>query len=477
MKFYVTTAIPYVNDKPHLGHAMLFTYADVLARYHRQQGDKVLLSIGTDEHGGKILEKAQEQNLDPQEFVDSVSINFKDLAKALSIQADNFIRTTDPDHIKAAQELWQKFAGDIYKSIYKGYYCTGHENFVSTQEVKANKGICPEHNRPYEELEEENYFFRLSKYIQPIKEAITKGDLTVVPESRKNEVLSALRAEDVSFSRPKEKIPWGVEVPGDPTHVMYVWVDALINYLSSAGYPNETYKNWWPADVQVIGKDLLRFHALIWPAMLLAAGIELPKTIYAHGFITVEGKKMGKSLGNAVDPMEIVAKYGADPFRYYVLHEVPSDADGDFRIDRLEEAYNSDLADDLGNLIQRTVTMISQYQKGIVGKIPSHSHDVTPYNEALGSFRFDKALDEVWLLIKGLNQYVEEEKPWQIAKKQDNEHLSEVLAYLVSNILQVSSLLEPFLPTTAAKIDQTFADGVVHPEVGLLFPKQSRSKL
>lgn len=273
------------------------------------------------------------------------------------------------------------------------------------------------------------------------------------------------------FRDPKAKIPWGVEVPGDPSQVMYVWTEALMNYLTVTGYPAPGYEKWWPTDVNVIGKNILRFHAAIWPAMLLSAGLPLTKAIYAHGFVMIDGKKMSKSLGNSVDPHELINKFGTDAFRYYFLHEIPSDGDGDFTATRFTSVYNSALANELGNLVQRTVKMVVQYQKGVVGNLPKSSHDVKNYHEALANFRFDHALDEVWLLVKGLNQYIEEEKPWKLAKAKDAEHLSEILSYLVANILQVSKLLEPFLPQAAEQIQKTFADGLVHTDVGVLFPR------
>ncbi|MBI4100915.1 methionine--tRNA ligase [Candidatus Microgenomates bacterium] len=471
-KFFVTAAIPYVNDKPHIGTVLDFVLADVLARYHRQQGDSVLFSTGTDEHGGKILETAQAAGQQPERFVDQMSANFQELCKILNIQYDKFIRTTEPAHVRAAQSTWQAIAGDIYKGAYKGWYCTGCERFFTAQEVKANKGVCPDHKRRYEEIEEENYFFKLSKYNNSIKQAIEKNELRLVPESRRREILALLKKglEDISVSRPKEKIPWGIEVPNDPNHVMYVWVEALVNYLTVTGYPQADFRQWWPADVHVIGKDIVRFHAAIWPAMLLAANLALPKAIYAHGFITVEGKKIGKSLGNAIDPAEAVRRYGIDALRFYLLHEISSDSDGDFTWERLAAVYDGDLANELGNLVQRVAVMVKQYQKGVVGKITKPSHDIKPYKDAIASFRFDKALDEVWNLIRGLNQYVDEEKPWEVAKKEP-DHLGEVLGYLVSNLLQVARLLAPFLPETAARIEATFAGGTVHPEVGILFPK------
>jgi len=476
-KFLISTSIPYVNDKPHLGHAMEFVLADVLARYHHQLGDSVLFSTGTDEHGGKILEAAKKAGQEPQQFVDAISVNFQQLCGELNVKFDQFVRTSEPRHVLVAQDLWQKIAGDITKGKYKGWYCTGSEEFVTKQEVDANKGVCPDHNRPYEEFEEDNYIFALSRYTKPITDLIKNDELLIRPTSRRNEILSVLESglQDISISRPKAKIPWGVEVPGDPDQVMYVWVEALMNYLTVTGYPAAGYEQWWPTDVNIIGKDIIRFHGAIWPAILLSCGLPLPKAIYVHGFVNIGGKKMSKSLGNSVEPREVLQKYGTDAFRYYFLHEIPSDNDGDFGWDRMQAVYDSDLANELGNLVQRTAKMVSQYEQGIIGNLPKHSHDVKPYHEAISNFRFDKALDEVWLLVKGLNQYIEEEKPWKIAKdKEEFEHLTEVLSYLVANILQVSDLLVPFLPATAEKIQRTFAEGMVHPGVGVLFPRSDR---
>jgi len=470
-KFYIPTAIPYVNAKPHLGHAMLFVLGDCIARYHRHLGDQVLFSTGTDEHGGKILEAATTAGKDPQAFVDEISKNFESLCESLNVQYDRFVRTTEPGHIASAQHFWQQIQGDIYKGSYKGLYCTGCEKFITAQEAKANKGVCPLHNRKYEQLEEENYFFKLSKYNDQVRKAIEKDELQVTPKSRKNEILELLKTglDDISFSRPKAKIPWGVEVPGDSEQVMYVWVEALLNYLTVTGYPQPGFENWWPADVQVLGKDILRFHAGIWPAMLLAAKLPLPKVLYVHGFINVKGKKMSKTLGNVVDPVEIAGRYGADAFRYYLLAEIPSGEDGDFTWERFNAVYEADLANDLGNLVQRVAAMISKYQNKVIGDIPPHAHDIAPYHSAMKAFKFDEAIDEVKDLIKGLNQYIEEEKPWELAK-QDPEHLQEVLAYLVSNILQVATLLEPIMPSTAATITAAFNEGVVR-DIKILFPK------
>jgi methionyl-tRNA synthetase len=474
-KYYIATAIPYVNDKPHLGHAMLHLYADVLARYHRQLGDEVLFSSGTDEHGGKIAEKAAENKIDPKEFADSLSETFRDLLKVLNISNDRFIRTSDPNHEERAQLIWKNLAKYIYKGTYEGWYCVGDEEFFSEQVVKANKGVCPDHNRPYEKVREENYLFALSKFTAQIKTAIETDAYKIVPASRKNEIISLLNSglEDISISRPVHKINWGIPVPGDETQVMYVWFEALMNYITVLGYPeNADFKKFWPADMQVIGKNILRFHAAIWPGILLGLGLPLPKNLYAHGFIEVDGKKMSKSLGNVIDPKEVVAKYGVDATRYFLLRHVPSYGDGDFSWQRLESAYNDELADQLGNAVSRVAAMITQYQKGLIGQIPASDHDINAYREALESCRFDKALDEVWEQVKGLNQYIDETKPWQIAKSGDEEHLREVLAYCAASLLEIAALLNPFLPDTAAKIQTVFGSGLLKPLATSLFPKK-----
>lgn len=473
-KFYVTTSIPYANDVPHIGHAMEFIQADVLARYHRQNGDDVMFSTGTDEHGSKIAEKAKEAGLPTDEFVEKNVVAFKELIQQLSITNDRFIRTTDPDHEARVQTIWKDLDEYIYKNVYIGLYCVGCEEYVTEQVAKENDGICPAHNRAYEKLEEENYFFALSKLNDQIKQAIESGEFKVIPDSRKNEILGLFNdgLEDISISRSKEKLSWGVPVPGDDSQVMYVWVEALLNYITVLKYPeNQDFKNFWPADVHVIGKDILRFHAAIWPGILLALGLELPKTLYVHGFVTVDGKKMSKTLGNVVAPAEIVDKYGADAFRYYFLRHIPSSNDGDFSWTKLDNAYNNELANDLGNAVQRISAMIAKYQDNVIGDIPGAEHDTHEYRKAMDNCQFDKALEAVWAQIRGLNQYIDAEKPWAIAKSGDHQHLQDVLAYCVSNLLEIAALLAPFMPETSKKIAISFQDGIVRPLDSSLFPK------
>ncbi len=474
MNYYVTTSIPYVNGEPHLGHAMEFIMGDVLARYARKQGKPVIFSTGTDEHGGKIAEKAKEAGLDPKAFTDKMSQQFKDLQKLLNISNDRFIRTTDQGHEQRAQIIWQHLSKDIFKSKYSGLYCTGCEAFVTEAVAKEHNNICPHHNKPYEKLEEENYFFKLSKYADQILEAIETGAFRVVPASRKHEIIQVIKEglDDISISRPKDKITWGIPVPGDETQVMYVWFEALMNYITVLGYPeHKDFKEYWPANVQVIGKDILRFHAAIWPGMLLGLGAKLPKMLYVHGFINIDGGKMSKSLGNSVAPKEIIDKYGVDAFRYYFLRHIPSYEDGDFTWERFAAAYNNELANELGNAVQRTTVMIQKYLQGMVGHMPEPSHDVKQYEDALEACRFDRALDEAWDQVRGLNQYIDEQKPWELAKENDQEHLREVLAYQASSLLQIADLLEPFMPETATKIHHIFSQGVIRPLEGTLFPK------
>ncbi len=478
MKYYVTTSIPYVNGEPHLGHAMEFVMADVLARYARQQGKPVIYSTGTDEHGGKIAEKAVEMGLAPLELANQMSQKFRDLQTALNISADRFIRTTDKGHEQRAQLIWKALEKDIYKGSYVGWYCTGDEEFFTETQVKANNGVCPDHNRPYDKIEEENYFFRLSKYTEDIKKAIVSDSFTVIPKTRRNEIMSVINAglDDISISRPKEKISWGIPVPDDDSQVMYVWFEALMNYITVLGYPEyHDFKDYWPANVQVVGKGILRFHAAIWPGMLLALGLPLPKMLYVHGYVTVNDQKMSKSLGNAVSPTEVINAYGVDVFRYYFLRHIPSYDDGDFSWEKLAEAYNNELANELGNAVQRTAAMIIKYQKGAIGDIPPAEHDVAQYHAALEKCQFDRALDEAWMQVRGLNQYIDETKPWMIAKEDDPEHLRDVLAYQASCLLEIADLLEPFMPDTATKVRAVFESGLVRPIEGTLFPKQEEA--
>lgn len=479
MNHYVTTSIPYVNGEPHIGHALEFVMADVLARAARQRGTPTIFTTGTDEHGTKLVQKAESLSLTPQELADKMSLEFRKLGELLNISYDRFIRTTDKGHEQRAQLIWKALEQDIYKAKYAGWYDVKQEEFVP--EAKADpERMKPDHPQAYQKLEEENYFFRLSKYTDQVREAIELGAFQVVPDTRRNEILAVLKEglDDISISRPKEKLEWGVPVPGDKTQVMYVWFEALMNYITVLGYPeHEDFKHYWPANTQVIGKDIIRFHAAIWPAMLMSLNLQLPKQLYVHGFITMDGKKMSKSIGNVVSPKEIVGKYGVDAFRYYFLRHIPSYNDGDFSWEAFEAAYNNELANELGNAVQRTTAMISKYLNGVIGNVPGPQHDSAPIEEAISQCRFDRALDEIWDQIRGLNQYIDEEKPWVIAKNQEDiEHLREVLAYQAGCLLEIADLLLPFLPGTAEKIRAVFAEDVVQPIEGTLFPKSEATE-
>jgi len=471
--YYVTTSIPYVNGDPHIGFAMELILGDVLARAARARGDQVIYSTGSDEHGTKVAEKAASLGKTPQEFADEISKKFRDLGKMLDVEPDRFIRTTDKGHVQRAQLIWKALAADIYKAKYVGWYDVRQEEFVPESQADPER-MKPGHPQAYQKLEEENYFFRLSKYNEQILKAVESDALQIVPKTRKNEIVSLLREglDDISISRPADKLDWGIPVPGDKKQVMYVWFEALMNYITVLGYPeHDDFKKFWPANVQIVGKDIIRFHAAIWPAMLMGLGIGLPKQLYVHGFVNVDGQKMSKSLGNVIAPGEIVKKYGADAFRYYFLRHIPSYDDGDFTWDHFEAAYNNELANELGNAVQRTAAMIQKYQGGMIGDIPASEHDTGAYKEALEACRFDRALDHVWDQVRGLNQYIDQEKPWEIAKTGDDDHLREVLAQQAGDLLEIAELLEPFLPSTSAKIKSVFETGLVKPLETTLFPK------
>ncbi len=472
--YYVCTAIPYVNDKPHIGHAMDFIYADVMARYERGLGSDVTFCIGTDEHGAKIAEKAAENKQTPVEFANSIVPKWQEFAKKAGLSNDRFVRTTDPAHEKRAQIIWTNIKDYIYKGSYEGLYCVGCETYYTEAHAKETNGICPLHNRPYESLKEDNYFFALSKFAEPIKQAIESDEILIIPASKKNEILNVIKAglEDISISRPKEKVGWGIAVPGDTKQTMYVWFEALMNYITVLGYPEHPdFMKYWPANLQVIGKDILRFHAAIWPAMLMALDLPVYKKLYVHGHVTSEGQKMSKTLGNVIDPMEVIDLYGVDPFRYYLMRHIPSHDDGDFSFERYHQVYETELANELGNAVQRVAAMSVKYLDGVLGNVPEPGHDQGAYHEALAECRFDKALELVWEQVRGLNQYLETSKPWQIASQNDPVHLREILAYSASCLNEIAELLAPFMPETAAKIVATFKDGIVTLPETPLFPK------
>jgi len=465
-KFYITTSIPYANAAPHIGFALEAVQADVLARYHNSLKKDVFYLTGTDEHGIKIKKAAEKAGKNPEVFVDEIALKFKKLCEVLDISNNGFIRTSDEKiHKPAVDKIWKELesAGDIYKKKYKGYYCFGCEAFITKKDLINGK--CPNHNKEPDFVEEENYFFRLSKYLPEIKKKIEKDELRIIPKTRKNEVLGCIKTgiEDISFSRSRDKY-WGFEVPGDSSQTIYVWGDALPNYISAIGYEKKTkqFKKLWPADVHCIGKDILKFHAIIWPAMLLSLKLPLPKTIFVHGFISVNGQKMSKSLGNVVDPFELVEKYGADALRYYLLREIPSVEDGDFTIEKFEARYNSDLASGIGNLVSRVRAMAktqSVFKKAVGPELKRAVEEAEKEcKQALNNFKFSQALKSVWDLIGFCDKYIEKEKPWE--KKENSK---QVLAELLFVLDIVGDLLNPFLPQTSEKIKKQ--------KSGNLFPR------
>lgn len=474
-KFYITTAIPYVNSAPHIGNGLDFTLADVLARYHKQQGDSVFFEVGTDEHGTKIFQKAQENGKQPQEYVDSIVPLWQEFLQKLNVQATGFVRTTSPEHQKVAQLVWTQLKDYIYRGTYQGWYCVGCESFVTPQQAAANNGVCPDHKTPYQQLSEENYYFKLSAFGEQIRQSLVGGEFKIVPSFRQNEILQLIKEglHDISISRPKKHLSWGVPVPGDDNQVMYVWFEAVLNYLSVLGYPDQpNFKTFWPPDVWVGGKDILRFHAAILPAIVIALDLPLPKVLLVHGHVLNSGDKMSKTVGNVVSPLDIIGTYGVDAFRYYFLRHVPTIDDGDFTWEKFENAYNNELGNELGNLVQRVVSMINRYQNGVIGDMPRPKHDAGTFAAEMHDLRLDRALEAIWVAVRNLNVYLEEVKPWEIAKNPENaEHLQEVLAYAAGSLTQVADLLWPFLPTTAETIKKIFEGGQISPYKGVLFPK------
>lgn len=453
-KFYITTAIDYSNADPHLGHALEKVGADALARYRRLVGDRVHFVIGMDEHGQKIAQAAEQQDVSPPQFVDRMAERFRNTWSRLQISYDDFIRTTEPRHERAVHALVQRMVenGDITPGLYEGYYCVGCEEFK--QEKDLVEGRCPEHpSREIQWAREQNYFFRLSRYRDRLLRLLEQHPEFVQPEIRRNEIRNVVveGLQDVSASR--ARFPWGIPFPGTPDHTVYVWVDALINYLSAVGFPDDAYREWWPADVHVIGKGVTRFHCIIWPAMLLSAGVELPRTVWAHGYITWGGAKISKSAGVAVTLDSAIDRYGPDPLRYFLLREVPWDGDGAFTWDRFEERYVADLANDLGNLAHRTTHMIERYRHGMVPRASASVLDeaaervLERYRTALDASLLHGGLAAVFELVGAANAFIEEKAPWNLAKDSSRgPELDSVLGGLAHTLGRLAVLLAPFMP-------------------------------
>ena len=454
-KFYVATTIPYANGPAHLGFALEVVEADVLARWNRIQGKDVFFLTGTDEHGTKNYQTAKKQGLSAKEFVDKNSKSFQELIKELNISNDNFLRTTDQKmHWPGVIEIWNKLLekGDIYKKKYSGTYCPGCERFVTEKDLIEGK--CPDHPKlEIETIEEENYFFKLSKYSDKILKLVKEDKLKIYPEHWKNDFLSLTKdgLQDVSFSRNKKQLPWGIPVPNDPEQVMYVWCDALTNYLTGIGYPDKKYEKYWPTDLHVVGKDMLRFHAGIWPGMLLSADLPLPKEIIVHGFLTVDGKKMSKSTGNVISPLELLKKYSPDTIRYYLCRNFVFGQDGDFSEKALIDRHNSELADKLGNLVSRVAGLI---EKNGIEKTENkliRQLDEKKINKLIENYEFDKSLNEIFCFIDLCNEYDQKNKPWETKDKK-------ILYELSESIVATAKLLVPFIPESAEKIIKQFSE-------------------
>lgn len=466
--YYLTTPLYYVNAKPHLGHAYTNILSDTFARYHRLKGESVFFLTGTDEHGTKVEKAARAADQDPRQYVDEIVPQFKSLWKLLGIEYDRFIRTTDDDHKKIVQNILRDLEkkGEIYKASYRGWYCTPCESFWT--ELQLAEGKCPDCKREVQELSEENYFFKLSRYQKWLIEYIQSHPDFIRPEIRRNEILGFLREplEDLCITRPRSRLAWGIDFPASPEHVVYVWFDALINYVSAVGFTadEKRFKTFWPADLHLVGKDILRQHAVYWPIMLQACGVEMPKTVMAHGWWTLAGAKVSKSRGNAVDPVELVKKYGVDAFRYFLLREVTLGFDGAFSEDLLAERYTSDLANGLGNLWFRLASMLERYFDKKVpkaeenflksgGELEAFADLQAAVNQSMDQYDPRRALEALWAMVNGSNQFVEQKKPWLLAKDPARrEELAIVLVILSERLAHIAFFLEPFLPGTARKI-------------------------
>ncbi len=453
-KFYVTTAIDYVNAEPHIGHAYQKVVADVLARWNKILGEQVFFLTGTDEYGKKVSQSAEKAGKTPKEFVDEISVKFKEAWKALNVDYDRFIRTTDEDHKKTVLEFIDKVNknGDIYKGKYTGWYCVGCERYYTETEMPGK--ICSIHKKPLEEVSEETYFFRLSKYEKFLLDLYKKHPEFVLPAKRRNEVINRVKEglQDLCITR--TSFDWGIDFPLEKSHIVYVWFEALINYYTAIN--NKEKNKFWPADVHLLGKDNGWFHAVIWPAMLKSAGIDLPKTVFIHGFLSFNGNKISKSLGNVISPITLTKKYDADSIRYFLLREIPFGDDGDFSEESLVNRHNSELADTLGNLVNRVLVLVEKNFDGVVPELGEKDNlselaIETPekVKASIENYQFHNALNDIWHLISEANKYINENKVWEI---KDKKKLGGILYNLLETLRFVSILTYPFIPETAEKI-------------------------
>lgn len=470
-KYYVTTPIYYANAKPHIGHAYTTVAADVLARYHRLLGHQTWFLTGLDEHGAKVADSAQKAGLGPQAFVDQLAVLFERAWKNLGITYDDFIRTTEARHVAGAQKFIAvlREKGALYQGKYKGLYCSGCEKFITEKELV--NGLCPDHKRRPDLIEEKNWFFNLSAYLPQVRKLIQEGELKILPATKRNEVLGLFDQELKDFSASRQKVSWGIPVPFDAKQTIYVWVDALSNYLTALDYEHggKKYQEFWPADMQLMAKDILKFHAIYWPAMLLAAGLPLPKNIFAHGFFSINGGKMSKTIGNVIDSNDLVKKFGCDATRYLLLSQFPFGIDGDIQESRFIEKYNAELANNLGNLVSRVFKMTQKFFGGRVPKTRRLDSELALQNGTFNQFdsqylwaQVEKHLAEqfepfecltaILRFVNTLNSYVDHTAPWRLAKEDKKEELAAVMYDLLFSLQQLSGALAPFLPATAEKI-------------------------
>ncbi|MBM2821122.1 MAG: metG [Candidatus Berkelbacteria bacterium] len=459
--FYITTAIDYVTDLPHIGHAYEKTAADILTRYWRRRGRNVFFLTGTDEHGLKVAQAAQKKGQEVREFVENIALKYKATWSAIEIKYDNFIRTTDPEHEKYVQQFVQKLydMGEIYKDRYQGLYCVGCEEYKTVSELLPGN-TCSVHKTLCQAVFEDVYFFRLSKYQEKILDIIQSGKMLVEPVERRNEIISFLTKQplqDLAMSR--SKVSWGILVPWDTSQTIYVWIDALLNYITGS-------RGNWPPSLQLIGKDIFRFHCIIWPALLMAMGYELPRKILIHGFLTINGERISKTTGNTIDPLQIVKMYGVDPLRYFLFREVPFGQDGDFSVDRFEKRYKSDLANDLGNLVQRVLTMAVKYNiKWEYKTITKPFHQI---DQAIEDLKFDKALELIWDMITESNQKIDLEKPWQL--ENNPKKLTEIISQLLQTLSQIAFQIDPFMPETSWAIIEQLKSRKAY----VIFPRKNK---
>lgn len=462
-KFYVTTPIYYVNDSPHIGHAYTTIAADVLARYYRKKlgAECVRFLTGTDEHGKKNAEAAAKAGLEPQAFVDAQAEKFEKTWKRLAITHDVFARTSDPDHYASASKFLQTIyeRGDIYEGTYEGLYCVGCEKFLTEKDLV--NGLCPDHQQPPQKISEKNYFFKLSAYLPKVEKLIANNEIVIEPDARRQEALGLFKQGLPDFSVSRENISWGVPVPWDDSQTIYVWVEALANYLSFAGYglEDEEFKKWWPADVHVMAKDIVKFHAIYWPALLLAAGLEPPKKIFAHGFFSINGQKMSKTIGNVIDPNALLDEFGVDATRYLLLTQFPFGQDGDIRADRFVEKYNSDLAGGLGNLVSRVTSMAAQYCGGSVKEHHiKREYDLEKMGEDIEALRFSEVLESAWEMIAETNRKINTAEPWRLYAKGKTKEGEKILAEAILRLRDIATILKPFLPSASEVIHTALSD-------------------